>query len=125
MTTRPRAFLFAAAITCACSEPTPATVAAASPLGALEQPRDDDRELVGVVGERLAAGRYSYLRVDTDDGARWVATTGPGAALGAHVRVRSMGMRSDFYSPRLERRFDELVFGFLVQPTPTPEPLPS
>lgn len=92
---------------------------AGSPLTGLETPTADARELSGVVAERLAAGSYSYLRIEGEQGSHWIATTGPGAELGEHVRVRSMGTRHDFESPRLGRRFDELVFGFVEPGTTT------
>lgn len=101
---------------------------AVSPLGQLEPPTATTREVAGVVAERLAAGTYSYLRVEAEGRSTWIATTGPGAALGQRVRVQSMGTRTDFYSPRLQRHFDELVFGFVdagVAPNPSPELAPS
>lgn len=87
---------------------------AASPIGQLQAPSAADREIEGIVAERLAAGRYSYLRVDDV----WIATTGDEARVGDHVRVQGFGARTDFESPRLGRRFDRLVFG-LVQSTTT------
>lgn len=99
--------------TAAASEPaTPAVVVAASPMAGLDAPGDAP-PMVGVVVERLSAGRYTYLRLGTD--ARWIATTGEGAHLGDRVSVRSLGSRRDFTSSRLGRTFDELVFG-VVRP---------
>lgn len=93
-----------------------------NPLGGLERDADA-RELTGVVAERLTAGRYSYLRIhaacDRDCPDRWVATTGAGAEVGERVRVHSFGLRRDFDSPRLGRRFDELVFGTVRVDVPT------
>ena len=77
----------------------------------------DDREFTGIVRERLPAGTYVYLGVESERGLRWVATTGSTAALGTHVHVQSMGTRRDFHSRRLDRSFDELVFGVVVPST--------
>lgn len=84
---------------------------AASPLGTLVPPTRGHEELTGTVVERLAAGRYHYLRIREADTERWIATMGAGADVGARVVVRSFGLRRDFDSPRLGRRFDELTFG--------------
>ncbi|MBC8070726.1 MAG: hypothetical protein IAG13_20515 [Deltaproteobacteria bacterium] len=102
---------------------------AASPFAGLRAPDPEHASLTGTVVERLSAGRYTYLQIDVDGVGRWVATTGEGASVGQLVRVRSFGSRRDFESPRLGRRFDELVFGSVVlaehpvasptSPTPT------
>lgn len=84
---------------------------AASPLGTLDPPAPGREQLTGTVVERLAAGRYHYLRVREANRDRWIATMGTAADVGARVVVRSFGVRRDFHSPRLGRRFDELTFG--------------
>jgi hypothetical protein len=101
------------------TEPPPAkTVEAAptngSPLADIAPVVDADREFEGIVRERLPAGSYLYLAVEHDDRLRWIATTGSDAELGTRVRVQSMGVRHDFHSRRLDRSFDELVFGVVV-----------
>src|SRR5688500_5974932 len=52
--------------------PAAAPVRAASPLGQLEPPSATTREVSGVVAERLAAGTYSYLRVEADGRSTWI-----------------------------------------------------
>src|SRR5688500_10277001 len=84
-----------------------------SPLSELAPATGDDATFVGVVDEVLPAGGYTYLRVRTDAGDRWVATMGPGAAIGSTISVKNMGTRHDFHSRRLGRRFDTLAFGIV------------
>lgn len=101
--------------------PAPIEVAAAptgSPLGELTAPRSTEA-WKGVVETRLAAGSYSYHAVRDRSGLRWIATTGAGVEAGRPVTVQSWGARKDFYSRRLDRKFDELEFGKVepVQPS--------
>lgn len=109
---------------CGGAPPAPAVVADApiggSPLAGIAPVAEGDREFEGIVRERLPAGSYLYLAVEHDDRLRWIATTGSDAELGARVRVQSMGVRHDFHSRRLDRSFDELVFGVVV-PAVNPE----
>ncbi|HET6584625.1 MAG TPA: hypothetical protein VFG69_14300 [Nannocystaceae bacterium] len=95
------------------STPTP-TAAPSPPLAGMTPPAAGEEVFDGVVEERLAAGSYTYLAVRTGGAAKWVATMGDGAALGASVRIESMGTRTDFHSRRLDRTFPELVFGVVV-----------
>jgi hypothetical protein len=81
-----------------------------SPLAGLETSAEVFR---GVVDEVLPAGGYTYLRVRTDAGDRWVATMGSGVELGRGVEIKAMGTRRDFHSRRLDRRFDTLAFGIV------------
>jgi len=89
---------------------TQAVPSTTSPMGGLVAPTTDEKSLAGVVTERLAAGSYSYLRLDGGD---WIATTGDPAQVGQRVQVQSFGTREDFESPRLGRRFDRVVFGIV------------
>lgn len=84
-----------------------------NPIQALAPAEPGDDSFAGVVEESLPAGGYTYLRVATEDGDRWVATMGKGARVGHRVHVENMGTRHDFYSKRLGRRFDELAFGIV------------
>lgn len=84
----------------------------ASPLAGLVPPAPGQEALVGVVGEHLPAGGYTYLWVEPERGEpRWVVTMRRDVGAGDRVRVDSLGSRHDFYSRRLDRRFAELVFG--------------
>lgn len=91
------------------AEPEPA----GNPLQALAPADQDDATFGGVVRERLPAGGYTYLRVATEEGDRWVATMGKGAPVGQRVLVKNMGTRHDFHSKRLGRRFDAIAFGIV------------
>lgn len=85
-----------------------------NPLLSMERSSGPRASLRAVVEERLDAGSYSYLALRADDGARlWAVTLGDGAPAGARVAVRSLGMRRDFYSRRLDRSFPELVFAMV------------
>ncbi len=94
----------------AIEEPPPEPARVGSPLsGTLQAPRS--ASFVGIVETRLAAGSYTYHAVRDDAALRWVATTGRGVPAGSVVAVKSWGVRTDFYSRRLERSFPELEFG--------------
>ncbi len=117
----PAALLVALALAlgapCLALWPTPAALPAGpagNPLVGLT-PSDDERApLVGRVVERLVAGSYTYVALERDDGRRaWAVTLGRGAPEGARARVRSFGVKKNFYSARLRRTFPELIFGSL------------
>ena len=94
----------------AIEEPAPEPARVGSPLSELRAPRSPS--WTGVVETTLPAGSYTYLALrDDDDAVRWVATNGKGAPTGSLVAVKSWGVRTDFYSRRLERSFPELEFG--------------
>lgn len=89
-------------------EPTAPAVVAATPLAGMTP--SDQPIWRGVVVDRLAAGSYTYLRIDVDAHERWVAVVGSGHGVGDRVVVESMGVHRDFHSRRLGRAFDELHF---------------
>ena len=81
---------------------------------AMDPPGPLDAAFTGEVVERLPAGSYCYLQVQTDNGrSHWVATVGKGHPIGTAVRVKSMGVREAFRSRRLERTFERLLFGIV------------
>jgi hypothetical protein len=87
-----------------------------NPFTEVEPPRDGDKLLRGEIVEILRAGTYTYASVACDDGTtRWVVTMRRGLSVGHRVDVTNMGVRRDFHSKRLDRTFDELVFG-VVRP---------
>lgn len=93
---------------------SPAGAAAGNPMGTLSRTEIDLTPVTGLVEERLPAGSYTYLAVRGDDGGlTWAVTLGKGEPAGARVKVRSMGRRTNFRSNRLQRTFDELVFGLV------------
>jgi hypothetical protein len=76
-------------------------------------PPGSERHFQGRVRERMPAGSYTYLSVDTDAGPRWVVTLGEGVAPGTDVEVTSLGTRDRFWSRRLRRSFDRLFFAIV------------
>lgn len=92
--------------------PDPQPALSANPLAEAAAPTDADRNFAGQVVERLDAGGYTYVAVDRGEGrSTWVATMGRGAEVGSRVRVEGFGVKEDFHSRRLDRRFDRIVFG--------------
>ena len=74
----------------------------------------DVRPRLARVQAQLVAGPYTYVELRGDDASLyWAVTLGRAPPPGTRVRVRSFGQRRDFYSPRLQRRFPELVFGIV------------
>ncbi|MFO0632703.1 MAG: hypothetical protein U0168_07635 [Nannocystaceae bacterium] len=69
-----------------------------------------DEHFDGTVRTRLRAGSYSYLAIDDGARTRWVAVMGEGLPEGSHADVHAVARRHDFFSRRLDRRFDELAF---------------
>ena len=113
--TRPLADADEAAAEPATTRPRPQL---AGPPVDLEPPAAGREQLRGVVRERLVTGSYAYLRIELDDGSTpWVVTMGDAAELDTRVQVESFGTQHDFHSNRLDRDFDELVFG-MVRPLP-------
>ena len=114
--------LLACALACgaAPAEPTPAPIARIDPPRTgppvTTAPAPGDERFHGEVQERLAAGPYTYLRVATATGSRWVVTMG--AAPDGAVDVRNMGTHRNFHARRLGRDFDELVFGIVSAAKP-------
>lgn len=82
-----------------------------------------DAPTAGTVLERLAAGPYTYLRVQPEPPApdAWLATLGDGARVGTEVTIRSLGSRSGFQSKRLGRTFERLDFALVSPRTPNQE----
>jgi hypothetical protein len=96
---------------------------ALGPLGAYLLPASGRLSFEGRVLERLAAGSYTYLRIERGDGTRnWVVTlSGVTPSSAAHaqpdsrVRVVAVGYAERFTSKRLSRSFDGLYFA-VVRP---------
>jgi hypothetical protein len=85
-----------------------------NPLTTLVRDATDAKPREGHVESQLDAGSYTYVELRGDDSAHyWVVTMGRAPPRGSRVRVRSFGHQRDFYSPRLQRTFAELVFGIV------------
>ena len=88
--------------------------ARANPLTAIEHDATDAEPREARVESQLVAGSYTYVELRGDDSTHhWAVTLGRAPPAGSRVRVRSFGHRHDFYSPRLQRTFPELVFGIV------------
>ncbi len=98
----------------ACGRPAPPQPAVSALRGppSTDPPAPGDERFRGRVLERLPAGPYTYLRVATDTGPRWVVTMG--AAPDGAIEVRNMGTQKNFHARRLDRDFAELVFGIVT-----------
>lgn len=91
-----------------------------NPLASLISERPGAAPLTGTILQALRAGSYTYLQVQPRSAADeplWVVVLGAGAAPGESVRVRSLGRKTNFHSPRLGRSFPELVFGVVTRET--------
>ena len=67
-----------------------------------------DWKLIGTVVEKIDAGRYTYVQVDTRDGLAWAAAPRFAVTAGDTVLVPDGQQMVDFYSNSLDRRFDRI-----------------
>jgi hypothetical protein len=70
--------------------------------------------LRGEVLEVLDGGAFTYLRLKTADGETWAAVKRSAVATGARVTLDDPLPMQNFESKALQRKFDVLVFGTLV-----------
>ena len=74
------------------------------------------RNVSGKVLERLDAGTYSYLRLDTLGGEQWAAVPKCESKAGEAVVVANAMPMDGFESKTLKRKFERIVFGVLQGP---------
>ncbi len=94
---------------CEAEEPNPpvSTPPEASLGSAPAMEATEVQSLHGVVREVLAAGHYTYVRVDT----QWAVVFGEVSAVPGHeITLRVQGSQDDFHSRRLDRDFERLFF---------------
>lgn len=73
-------------------------------------------ELEGTVVEVLSVKEYTYLKVKRDSGGEdWAAVLKTDLQPGARVKIAKELWMTDFQSPSLNRSFDRILFGRLVQ----------
>lgn len=85
-----------------------------------------DSTLTGKVIERIDAPPYSYLQLDTRQGAVWAAVPLTDSAKGASVTVIEAFQMNGFESKTLNRTFDSIFFGRLEgQAAPAGQPAPA
>jgi hypothetical protein len=108
------ALLLAGLLAYGTSSPASQPAPGSNPLPGLSRAPPERSHVRGRVEQRILAGSYTYLALRSDDHAlRWAVTLGRGAPEGAQVAVRSVGSSPHFYSRRLRRTFDDLLFGFV------------
>jgi hypothetical protein len=85
-----------------------------NPLTSIVRDATDAQPREAKVESQLDVGVRTCVELRGDDSAHyWAVTLGRAPPPGSRVRVRSFGHRRDFYSPRLQRTFPELVFGIV------------
>lgn len=70
----------------------------------------------GEVAQTQNVGDYTYLRLKTPEGEVWAAVTKAAIKDGAKVTIGNASMMENFHSKGLNRTFDRIVFGQLVDP---------
>ena len=76
--------------------------------------------LDGTVLERIDAGVYTYVRLQTKNGETWAAVTRAELPVGMQVRIKNPQSMDGFQSPTLKRTFEKIVFGSLELPAAAP-----
>jgi hypothetical protein len=94
--------------------------AAVNPLQGARLAADARYTIVGEVVERLDAGPYVYLRLQSAAGARhWVAAVASFTPGSRRVEARVIGRAQGFRSARVGRDFPLLLFAVVTQVTET------
>jgi hypothetical protein len=100
--------LLTAAALAACAKPAaPPKAAAAAP----HAPIGSNQSIQGKVAERLDAGGFTYLRLETAAGDRWLVTSPVEVKVGEKVSASSGMVVEKFESKSLNRTFDNIIFG--------------
>ena len=89
----------------------PSTQAAALPSN-VTQP--DETSVTGTVLETMDAGPYTYLRLKTSSGEAWAAVNEAKLKVGTEVTVGNAMWMANFESKTLNRKFDRILFGSLM-----------
>jgi hypothetical protein len=71
--------------------------------------------LTGTVAEAFEKSGYSYVRLETAAGDRWVATGESGFQVGEEITILDGSLMFNFHSPTLDRTFPEIIFASNVQ----------
>ena len=110
--------------------PTPKPMPAPPPKSAAATPgQPAGMTVAGKVLERIDAGTYSYLRLDTLGGEQWAAVPKCGLKQGDDAVVSHAMPMDGFESKTLQRKFEHIVFGILdgsgaPAPTAAAQPAP-
>jgi hypothetical protein len=71
--------------------------------------------ITGKVAEAFERSGYSYIRLETATGERWVATSEAGFQNGDEVTILDGSLMFNFHSPTLDRTFPEIIFAASVE----------
>jgi len=111
----------------ACSQDKPKEQASSTPQATQQQPDTSiaaapaDAPITGKVLETMDAAGYTYMNVETAEGAKWVAVTQSTVAVGDEVTFMGGMVMQNFVSKSLDRTFPEIIFsGGLVGTGATP-----
>jgi DNA/RNA endonuclease YhcR with UshA esterase domain len=80
-------------------------------------------EALTVKGEVLATrdvDNYTYLRLKTDEGEIWAAVPTTAVKKGTVVTIGDAMMMENFESKALNKKFDKILFGQIIDPNPKP-----
>jgi hypothetical protein len=89
----------------------PSAQAAALPSN-VTQP--EETAVTGTVAETIDAGPYTYLRLKTASGEVWAAVNEAKLKVGTEVTVGNAMWMANFESKTLNRKFDRILFGSLM-----------
>jgi len=89
--------------------------AAASPTA-----QGESTTLEGTVAERIDVEGYTYLRLTTAQGDTWTAVPTNPVALGTAVKIANPMPMEHFHSKSLNRTFDVILFGSIIEPSDAP-----
>ncbi|MBL8923036.1 MAG: hypothetical protein JNJ54_29575 [Myxococcaceae bacterium] len=90
--------------------------------GALAQPAP--QQIKGTVVEKLDAGGYSYLRLNTGKAEEWAAVPQVNVAKDAVVTIDVQARMQNFESKSLKRSWPVIIFGTVAGPQGAPPPMP-
>lgn len=114
-------FTRAMLLVCAWSLSSPASAASQQDHAPPSRPTPipSKERFEGAATERIEAGSYTYLRVRRDGSGDhvWVVTMGRSPKAGERVSITSFGEQRDFYSRRLGRTFNQLLFATVAPST--------
>jgi len=104
-------------------ESTPQTAQQQPDMGAAPAPQA--APVKGKVLETMDAAGYTYLNVETDTGAKWIAVNQTPVTVGEEVTYMDGMVMQNFFSKTLDRTFPEIIFsGGLVGKDVMPPKMP-
>lgn len=115
----------------ACSQDKPKQQESATPQTVQQQPETNLAAspaavpVKGKVLETMDAAGYTYINVETEAGAKWIAVNQTPVAVGDEVTFMDGMVMQNFFSKTLDRTFPEIVFSSgLVGQDATPPAMP-